>query len=222
MFAWAFKSTARTALTVAVCCYWKRNRWTVLGWGLLSQFSQFRYFPPFFRMIKTLIICMISRSCLTGVAAAELRRHLLNRNVIETYNFDQSKFLVTEKLTNEAVVTPPPPPTGSLTHWGRNNRATIFQKTFWNEFSWMKMCEFRLKFHWSLFLGAPINNIPALVQIMAWRREGDKPLSETMMVSLLTHICYCEFIWSDPQGKFKLLCLYHELDMIIHIRYIHI
>ena len=34
-----------------------------------------------------------------------------------------------------------------------------------------------------------INNIPALVQIMAWRRSGGKPLSEPMMVSLLTHIC---------------------------------
>ena len=30
----------------------------------------------------------------------------------------------------------------------------------------------------------PINNIPALVQIMAWRRAGDKPLSEPMVVSL--------------------------------------
>ena len=27
----------------------------------------------------------------------------------------------------------------------------------------------------------PINNIPALVQIMAWRRSRDKPLSEPMM-----------------------------------------
>ena len=35
----------------------------------------------------------------------------------------------------------------------------------------------------------PIINIPALVQIMAWRRPGDKPLSEPMLVSLLTHIC---------------------------------
>ena len=34
-----------------------------------------------------------------------------------------------------------------------------------------------------------INNNPALVQIMAWRRSGDKPLSEPMMGSLLTHIC---------------------------------
>ena len=35
----------------------------------------------------------------------------------------------------------------------------------------------------------PINNISVLVQIMAWRRPGDKPLSEPMVVSLLTHIC---------------------------------
>ena len=35
----------------------------------------------------------------------------------------------------------------------------------------------------------PINNIPSLVQIMAWRRSGDKPLSEPMMGRLQTHIC---------------------------------
>ena len=34
-----------------------------------------------------------------------------------------------------------------------------------------------------------INNIPALVLIMAWRRPGDKPLSEPMLVRSLTHIC---------------------------------
>ena len=41
----------------------------------------------------------------------------------------------------------------------------------------------------------PINNIPALVQIMAWRRPGDKPLSEPMMVCLLTHICVTRPQW---------------------------
>ena len=41
----------------------------------------------------------------------------------------------------------------------------------------------------------PINNIPALVQIMAWRRPGDKPLSETMLVSLLTQICVIRPQW---------------------------
>ena len=41
----------------------------------------------------------------------------------------------------------------------------------------------------------PINNIPTLVQIMAWRRSGDKPLSEPMLVSLLTHICVIRPQW---------------------------
>ena len=35
----------------------------------------------------------------------------------------------------------------------------------------------------------PINNIPALVQIMTWSQPGNKPLSEPKMVSLLTDIC---------------------------------
>ena len=35
----------------------------------------------------------------------------------------------------------------------------------------------------------PIKNIPASVQIMAWRRPGDKQLSEPMMARLPTHMC---------------------------------
>ena len=45
-----------------------------------------------------------------------------------------------------------------------------------------------------------INNIPALVQIMAWRRPGDKPLSEPMMVNLLTHICVTRPQWVNGMG----------------------
>ena len=40
-----------------------------------------------------------------------------------------------------------------------------------------------------------INNIPSLVQIMPWRRPGDKPLSEPLMVSLLTHISVTRPQW---------------------------
>ena len=40
-----------------------------------------------------------------------------------------------------------------------------------------------------------INNNPALFQIMAWRHPGDKPLSEPMMVNLLTHICVTRPQW---------------------------
>ena len=38
-----------------------------------------------------------------------------------------------------------------LTHWGRDKMAAIFQTTFSNAFSWMKMFKFLLRFHWSLF-----------------------------------------------------------------------
>ena len=41
----------------------------------------------------------------------------------------------------------------------------------------------------------PIDNIPALVQIMDWRRSGDKPLSGPMMVRLPTHICVTRPQW---------------------------
>ena len=51
----------------------------------------------------------------------------------------------------------------------------------------------------------PINNIPALVQIMGWRRSCDNPLSEPMMVSLLTHICVTRPQWvkSLNQGNVR-------------------
>ena len=64
----------------------------------------------------------------------------------------------------------------------------ISQTIFSYPFSWMKIYEFRLIFHWILFLRVKLT-IPALVQIMTWRRTGDKPLSEPMLIILLTHIC---------------------------------
>ena len=47
----------------------------------------------------------------------------------------------------------------------------------------------------------PIDNIPALVQIMAWRRPGDKPLSEPTMVCLLTHIWVTRPQWVKEPCK---------------------
>ena len=39
----------------------------------------------------------------------------------------------------------------SLTHWSRDKMANISQTTFPNSFSWMKMWETSLRFHWNLF-----------------------------------------------------------------------
>ena len=46
----------------------------------------------------------------------------------------------------------------------------------------------------------PNINIPALIQIMAWRRPGNKPLSEPMMVRLPTHICVTQPRWVNRPG----------------------
>ena len=52
-----------------------------------------------------------------------------------------------------------------------------------------------------------INNIPSLVQIMAWHWPGDKPLSEPMVVSLLTHICVTRPQWVKETVYVFLKCL---------------
>ena len=67
---------------------------------------------------------------------------------------------------------------------GRRFPDDIFKCIFMNENVWI-LIKISVKF----VPKGPINDIPSLVQIMAWRRSGDKPLSEPMMVSLLTHIC---------------------------------
>ena len=67
---------------------------------------------------------------------------------------------------------------------GRRFADDIFKCIFLNENIWITI-GISLKF----FPRGPINNIPALVQIMAWHRLGDKPLSEPIMSILLMHIC---------------------------------
>ena len=63
--------------------------------------------------------------------------------------------------------------------------APIFKCIFFNEKVWI-VIKISLKFVHK----DPINNIPALIQIMAWHRPGDKPLSE-MMMALVTDTYMC-------------------------------
>ena len=73
---------------------------------------------------------------------------------------------------------------------GRHLPNDILKCIFLNEYVWISI-KISLKF----VRKGPIKIIPALVQIMAWRRPGDKPLSEPMMFSLLTHICVTRPQW---------------------------
>ena len=83
----------------------------------------------------------------------------------------------------------------NLTHWGRDKMATISQMTLSKPIFLNENIQIPIKIWLKFVPKAPINNIPTMVQIMAWRRPGDKPLSETMMVCLLTHICITRPQW---------------------------
>ena len=73
---------------------------------------------------------------------------------------------------------------------GRHFPDDIFKRIFFDENVWISI-QVSLKF----VPKGPINNITALVQIMAWRRPGDKPLSEPMMIISMTHICVTRPQW---------------------------
>ena len=66
---------------------------------------------------------------------------------------------------------------------GRHFADNIFKYIFLNE-----NVQISIKISLNFVPRGQINNIPALVQVMAWRRPGDKPLLEPMMVNLATHI----------------------------------
>ena len=89
---------------------------------------------------------------------------------------------------------------------GRHFADEIFKCIFLNENVWIPI-KISLKF----VSKGPINYILALVQIMAWRRPGDKPLSEPMMVKLLTHICVTRSQWVKTIDDIDLINPYPNL-----------
>ena len=99
---------------------------------------------------------------------------------------------------------------------GRHFPDDIFKWIFVNENVWIS-----INISLNFVPRGPINNIPTLVRVMAWRRPGDKPLSEPMMVRLPTHICVTRpqwvkhlinSVWSSAD---KLLTIH--LDLIFYI-----
>ena len=73
---------------------------------------------------------------------------------------------------------------------GCYNADDIFKCIFLKENVWIPT-----KISLKIVPKGPINNIPALVQKMAWCRPGDKPLSEPMLIFVPTHICVTRSQW---------------------------
>ena len=94
-----------------------------------------------------------------------------------------------------------------ITHWGRDKMADISPTTF----------QLKQYLEWkyviSIVSKGPINNSPALVQIMAWRPPGDKPLSEPIMVRLPTHIYVTRPQWVNSRNT----PIYREMLSVILI-----
>ena len=87
---------------------------------------------------------------------------------------------------------------------GRLFADNMFTWIFLNENAWIS-----LEISLNCVPKGWIDNIPALVQIMAWRRPGDKPLSKPMIFSLPTHICVTRPQWVNSLMYFlwaPLLC----------------
>ena len=83
--------------------------------------------------------------------------------------------------------------TNTNTQWGRDKIAAILQMTYWN----LLYCKIVLLIQISLKIVSkgPIYNKPTLVQIMAWRWVGNKPLSDQWWPGLLMHKCITQSKW---------------------------
>ena len=80
------------------------------------------------------------------------------------------------------------PQKGPVQHWGRDKMANTSQTTLWIAF-FNEIIGISITISLKFVPMGPINNIPALNQIMAWRRPGDKPLFKQMLVIEFTDTC---------------------------------
>ena len=145
----------------------------------------------YWRISKTKMSLLQSFDGFFGVSLTDLLNKQSNSQLFEMLlcSYDVTATTALLQYPSMWVSVSSFPLTGSIhlhidaeTKWPPFSRRQ-FKWIFLNENVWI-LIEVSLKF----VPKGPINNIPALIQIMAWRRLGDKPLYEPMMVSLLTHI----------------------------------
>ena len=86
--------------------------------------------------------------------------------------------------------------------------AAIFSDDIFNLIFFNEMCRILISISLKYVAKGSMDNKPALVQIMAWRRPGDKALSYAMIVSLLKHIRVVDEL--IPQLFLPLVYIYRE------------
>ena len=109
-----------------------------------------------------------------------------------------------------------------ITQWGWDKMVAISQMTSaFKRFFLNENIRMSIKISLKFVPKIRINNITSLVRIMAWHRPGDKPLSKTMMISLLTHICVTLPQWVKVYQPFSMLrkleIMSLQLAMCLHM-----
>ena len=122
-------------------------------------------FPRMKLTISLVIICS-SNSLMLNRQQVIIRTH--DTQFSDTYMLHLASMFNTLKLRQNGC------------HLADNIFKYIFLKE--NVWIWLKISQ-------KFVTQVRINNIPALLQIMAWCWPGNKPLSEPVMVSLLKYIC---------------------------------
>ena len=93
-----------------------------------------------------------------------------------------------------------------LTKWHRDKLAAFSRRHFEMHFLEEKNKNFAYEFT-EFCSKVWIDNIPTLIQIIAWRHPGDEALFEPMVFSYLTHICVTWPEWVKPElGKKAYMC----------------
>ena len=88
--------------------------------------------------------------------------------------------------------------------------AAIFQRTFSTVFSWMKMYDFRFRFHWNVFPGVQLTIFPYWFRSWLGASQATNHYLEQWWSSLLTHMCVSGPQWAKKDfGKlWPRNCLY--------------
>ena len=108
-------------------------------------------------------------------------------------------------------------PIQGLTYWGRDKIVAISQTTFSNPSSWMKMCEFRLRFHWSVLLLIELTIFPHCFRyclgtdqaknhylyqwwLVYWRIHASLGLNELNKLSVVINSAVLNIIYHNSQS----------------------
>ena len=160
-------------------CPYKVSKLVYAHPGCFLIFPDLPNMTEWFRIrskLNNLVLDVLSNNSRPGATVSVWHSHG-GRN--QTFRYDSSSKLIFCQMNGYCLDA-----VGKrlmLTHWGRDKMAAVSQTTFSNAFSWLKILEFRLRFHWSLFLRVQLTIIrigsdnglaPVRRQAIMWTNDG--------------------------------------------------